>query len=667
MTVNAIVSMAMLKVNADRAGRSVLENFRPFVLDRLYHSGTEAVSTPSLRSAISAEFGIDMPSAVIQTLTNGMARDGLLKKDHGILVFNREDFAKHDLSSSRATAQQNYEMLMRAGVAFAKDDFGVDLTPEQFAGSFLEFLRDETVPLLKTVIEGRPIVADPQVEVGSLKYVVASFVLSAFQNDPTLAVALSTVVKGGVIASALYFPDPAGIDRRLGGLRIFLDTTLLLRLTGACGPDFQRAADDLAALAISRGASLRCFDHTLKECLGVLDASASNVRRGGGHYYGEATEYMVAAGWTYSDVIQFRDAFEEKLASAGVTIHDKPEHVARLTVDEDRLDAILQGEVHYTSTEARYKDIDSITSVYRLRRGRAASSLARAGAVFVTTNTALVRGARKFAKLEELERGLIPLCIPDFFLTTALWVSQELVSPNLPSKQLIADCVSAIRVDHHLWKLYVEKIDRLLQSGDVSPDDYVLLRQSLEVRALIMFDTSEEPENFTDATVEKVLERQRMNIALEADAEAQRTLDDARQREVAVRREAAKTREGLERAKDTLAADRQSLLAKAEAAARGVSLAAIGTLAVLAALGAIFSFPGLLVQQLSGLVSFIISASVFAFLALSLFSLVTERGLPFRPSDAAGPPHKVDRRACLWHGQLVPRRVPRVRDHSGHA
>ena len=87
MTVNAIVSMAMLKVNADSVGMSVLENFQPFVLDRLYHSGTEAVSAPDLRSAISTEYGVDIPTAVIQTLTKRIARDGLLTRDYGILKF----------------------------------------------------------------------------------------------------------------------------------------------------------------------------------------------------------------------------------------------------------------------------------------------------------------------------------------------------------------------------------------------------------------------------------------------------------------------------------------------------------------------------------------------------------------------------------------------------
>lgn len=629
MTVNAIVSMAMLKVNADSVGMSVLENFQPFVLDRLYHSGTEAVSAPDLRSAISTEYGVDIPTAVIQTLTKRIARDGLLTRDYGILKFNREDFAKYDLATSRQAAQQNYEMLMRAGSRFAEAEFSISLAPEQFAAAFLEFLRDETVPLLKTVIEGRAIIAQPEVEVGSLRYVVASFILDAFSNDPALAAALSTVVKGGVIASALYFPDPSGMNRRLDYLRVFLDTTLLLRLAGACGPDFERAASDLATLAVSRGASLRCFDHTLKECLGVLDASATSVKRGGGRYFGEATEHMVSAGWSYSDVIEFRDNFEERLGALGVSIHEKPAHVARLTVDEERLDSILQKEVHYSSTEAKYKDIDSITAVYRLRGGRAAPSLSKARAVFVTTNTALVRGSRKFAKIEELERGLIPLCIPDFFLTTALWVSQELVAPNLPSRQLIADCVSAVRVSDHLWKLYVEKIDKLVVAGNVGPEDYVMLRQSLEVRALIMFDTSEEPENFTEATVDKVLERRRLNLAAEAEAEAQRTLEEGRQREERLREVAERDRSDRERATNALAIERQALLSRAAGAAKVLSLTVIGVLALLAVVGATFSFPSLLDQDREGVLAFIVSLAILAFLALSLYSVLTERGLPF--------------------------------------
>ena len=402
MSTDPAVSMAILKVNADRLGQDILSHFEPFILDRLYHSGENVVSIPELRDAVLSEYGIALPGGVLQTLTKRSARLGLLRREHGVLHIDRDTLASHDLSGVRATASRQYGSLLLAGSEYARRQFDLEITPQEFGKSLWAYIEANTAPLLSTVVDGRMLVRSESGLNAGLDYVIASFVVDASQNNDLNFEQLSTVVKGAVIASALYFPDPTDLDRRLDGLKVFLDTTILLRAIGACGPDMQKLATDILSLGVARGATMVCFEHSIRELRGVLNACESAVKRRTGSYFGEATEYMVTAGWTYSDVVQLSDDLEDRLISMGIAISATPPPVERLTLDEPRLEELLQETVHYLHQGARRKDVDSITAIYRLRDGREVTSLARSRAIFVTPNTALVQASRAYSRIEDI-------------------------------------------------------------------------------------------------------------------------------------------------------------------------------------------------------------------------------------------------------------------------
>ena len=626
MSADPAVSMAMLKVNADRLGQDILSHFEPFVLDRLYHSEANVVSIPELHEAVLSEYGISLPGGVLQTLTRRVGRQGLLQRNHGVLHIDHDGLAQHDLSGVRAATSRQYGSLLVAGSEYAKRQFDLEITPQEFGISLWAFIETNTTPLLTTVIDGRPLVSAESGRNAESDYVIAAFVVDASQNNNVNFEQLSTVVKGAVIASALYFPDPTDLDRRLDGLKVFLDTTILLRAIGACGPDMQRLATDILSLAVARGATMFCFDHSVRELRGVLGACEAAVKRRTGAYYGEATEYMVTAGWTYSDVVQLSSDLENHLNSMAITISETPPPVEQLTLDEERLEGLLQKEVHYLNEGARRKDLNSITAVYRLRNGREATSLARSRAIFVTPNTALVRASRTYSRIEDMDRGAIPLCLPDYVFTTSLWVTQALLAPELPIRNLIADCYSSLSVPDRVWRLYVEKIEELRTKGSVSVNEYVLLRQSLQVRALIMVDTKLDPESFTEGSVNRVLERARATIEGEVRAEAEAALssaESAKQETRKIRAEAAAQNESHQR---ILAAERARTEGVVRTVSRTVTLACLSLIAVLVIVGAIFTLPSVAEKRPSGIVGFVILLAILLFTVSTLTSMFWEIG-----------------------------------------
>jgi len=196
-------------------------------------------------------------------------------------------------------------------------------------------------------------------------------------------------------------------------------------------------------------------------------------------------------------------------------------------------------------------------------------------------------------------------------------------------KSLIADAFTAMRAEQSTWHEFVDKIDWLRERGAVSEIDYVLLRQSLQTRALILVDTGRQPEAFTEASVERVLAKAHRNIAAQA-------LDDAATaREDATIARAAEERERLEKeslvaAQVRIAAARQQRLESGvDRITRLVTVGLMSVLGIVALIGAIFSIPGMADGRTSGTVGLGVSACVVVLSALGLYSIVTERGFPW--------------------------------------
>ncbi|MFV2024328.1 hypothetical protein ACFHWV_06815 [Micromonospora sp. LOL_028] len=621
---NALASMAILKVNYDQAGRDILDNFVPFLADRALHLGSRVVSLPDLHGAIRVEYGISIPQGVLKVLAKKCARRGLFKRENGVLHLNQEALQGFDLSAKRAEARRQHLALVKRGVKFARDEFGIEISEDEVDAGLSSFIRDNSAPLLSAVVDGVPIAELHSVKDSRTRYLLGSFISHLHGAEPRGFEYLSAVVKGAILASALYFPVSTSFNARLDRLSIYADTTFLLRAVGASGPELEIYANEAILMATKLGARFYCFRHTFDEMLGVLDACERAVARSGRYSYGETTEYMLSSGWTQSDVIELKDNLEKRLSEIEVWLREKPDHVSRLTLDEDLLEKIIKEEVKHRSTLALRRDIDSLAAIYRARRGEEFRHLEDAKAVFVTHNTALARSARRYMRLERWDSGTVPLCVSDDVLTTQLWLKEPLAAPDLPNRAIIADCLAAMRPDDALWAQYVEKFEVLRDRGAVTDEDYILLRQSILVRSLIVYQTREVPEAFSEGTAQQVLEKARENIARKAVAVAEAKTESERQRGAAAAEELELAQAELRRLKNEREAEiarrEENLRNLAGRIAHWIIVVVGGAISVFAFVGVAVATPWPGSKSISpsgiGVVLLYLSAAIFATLSL---------------------------------------------------
>jgi hypothetical protein len=239
--------------------------------------------------------------------------------------------------------------------------------------------------------------------------------------------------------------------------------------------------------------------------------------------YGDTLESLIHAGYKASDVELAIARLQKSLDGLRVQVRSRPAHTIPLGVDESKLRAILQEEVHYRREEALSHDVDALTAIHRLRGGEFPTHIEACGAIFVTTNRALARAGIRFLTEEYGDEfadiaHAVPACILDEHFTALVWLKQPSRAPDLPRKRIIANCYAALNPSNDLWKLYLSEIDRVQKEGEISEEDFNLLRFSTVARSAVMDATFGDPEAFTEGTVQEVLEKAQASARAQTEA-----------------------------------------------------------------------------------------------------------------------------------------------------
>lgn len=514
MTSQLFASLAIIKVNWEQ-GQDYIENFVPFVAECLRTAPQSEVSLPQLQTAIAQEFGLGIPQGALKVILTRAKRKGYVTQAHGTYHRNETSLAHLTLAKDRTRALRQHEELVQKLIRFCETCHQTRWTEEKAENVLHVLLQNYSSVILAAAVEGLPIPEPDRVDARD-RYIVHSFVLHLSEEDTVGFDFLETLVKGCILANALLYPDLNQVQQRLERVEFYFDTNFLLRALGLSGPGFQSPCRELLKLLYEVNGNLRCFEHTLEELQGVLEAAAYALQS---HSPGafETYDYLLSTGKTTSDVELIIATLENRLRSLRIEVEPKPAYDHDLGIDEDRLNQVLQDAMGYYSETARQLDVDSLAAIHRLRNGRFPRRFESCRAVFVTTNTALAAASTHFFR-EEYVTVPIPPCISDHVLTTLIWLKNPNRAQGLPRKRIFADCYAALNPPDSLWRLYLQEVDRLAAQGDISEDDCHLLRFSTEAKRILMDVTCGSTEVFTEGTPIEVLERAKANVRAETEA-----------------------------------------------------------------------------------------------------------------------------------------------------
>lgn len=493
-----LVSLAILKANWNK-GHSYLDSFVPFVAECLRTAGGP-VSVADVQMSLRKTFGMRVPQHTLGTILHRATREDLVHRSDGLYYPNAAKLAERVLTPDRSELVRCYDALIGQMITFAKERYERTLTPKEATDALDGYVTEFGA---STVLKGvaADVVFEPKVVAGREdEFIVHAFVEHLSETDPPSFGYFQTIVEGSMLASVVYLPEPGSVERKFRDSTVYLDTPFLLNLLGYQGEELAAPATELVQLLQELGARLACFDRTLAEVRGVLQ---------GAQLYGTGrstavSEYFRTKSLRRSDVDLIIVGLPEALGAHNIRVVSAPGYSEKTAVDEVAFKEILERTVRYANEGTMQHDLDAIVAVHRLRGGRAQGILEESKAIFLTTNTKLVAASREFFRLED-DGFSWPQAITDRVLATLVWLKKPMRAPDLPRKQIMADCYAALRPNPVLWSQWLHEIEQVAKSGSYSDAQLDIMRYSPEAQRALMDKTFGDPSAVDDRTVGEVL------------------------------------------------------------------------------------------------------------------------------------------------------------------
>ena len=514
MRTSTLTSLAILKVNWDQRGIDYIENFVPFVVECAQNSPEDVISLPSIRVMLLDNFGLALPHHALRMIITRATKRGFFRRKNNILYTDREECDSLDFKRTKKKVESTYEKIIEHLRTFVHDRHQESWTHSDAEAAILDFLRDDSLTFLFNFVEPTHKIQHS----GDRRFLVASFIGFLQQSHRSILNDLVLLARGQLFANALYLPHASGIRKRFRNTAIYFDTRFLIFAAGFAGPDRAAPCLDLLELCSRYGADLRSFIATHNELQGIVNACASRLRTRQLRYaHGPIIEYFIETKKTASDLELMVVRLPNKLKRLGITVVNAPpfdKH--KYQVDESALENHLDRAIGYNNPKARVHDVNCISAINRLRRGRRFRDVEECRAIFVTTNTKLVEATRQQFSYDH---GEVSLAITDDALANLLWLKDPAVASSLPRKQLIANAYAAMQPSERLWQLYLKEIASLQEEDKVTEEEYMLLRYSLSAKYALMDLTHGQTDAFTDGTVPEILQHAVEKISARSNAE----------------------------------------------------------------------------------------------------------------------------------------------------
>jgi len=512
----SITSLAILKVNWDERHIDYIESFLPLFLNLIRIKHYEKIVADTVRKDFENEYGLSIPHHPIMAILGRLRSKGFIKKEIEGFVPNYSQINNSNFNVVSDDQSRKLQKLISTIIEFSAKH-GVVLDEEAAGGALLGFFRENELSILFAT-EDKNILPDAEVN-KSTKFLVAKFIHSAKKSEPQLFQFLVDIAIGSALAATVVYGN--GLKEHFAGkmknLNLYLDSGYLFSLLGVDGEEDKTAFEELTHNLVNDGAKIKVFEHTYDEMMGIF-TSALYWMKQKNYEINKASrtlKYFVINEFTETDVEMFIAQVPHILETFKIEKIPKPEYdrdityqigesqLKTLIIEAYKLDDPFFDEIQ--KEETINKDVESVYSICKLRKGKVAFTLHDASHIFITTNRLLAKTSSHIQSSDNVPFSFPP-CITDVFIGTLLWLQNPTKAVALNEKRIIADAYAAIQPDPQLIKKYLDQIELLKKKGDISDNEYYVLRTHRVAFNLLSETTKNDINNFGPKTTTQILD-----------------------------------------------------------------------------------------------------------------------------------------------------------------
>ena len=476
MSSSTLVSLAMLRVNSDQH-RDYLEYLRPFILDILVNESLKTTTVLEIHSHLLARFGLNIPEPSVHILLKRIARKHGFTKEDKVYTIPKGFSVKSNITIQKSEAERHIQAVVSGLIEFSQDtNAPIDSEDRKKATDCLiQFLSKFNILCLRAYLRGTAL---PNIHADEKTYnfLVGKYILHLQQIHPERFESFMILMQGHMMANALTCPDLAQVPDTYRRVTFFLDTPILIQLLGLDTKYKKNSIKNLIELLGNLKGKFAVFSHVKDELKVAIDNAANNLENP------ENTNSIVREarnrGKTKSDLLLFAEKIDDKLSEFKIVEEITPQYNNKnhnLQIDESAFESVLKAKVLYYSQKARENDINSVRSIYVLRKGLIPRTVEKSKAILVTSNTQFAKAAWQYGQEHE-ETKQVSSVITSFSLANMAWLKAPMGANSLPEIEVLAFAYAALRPSKELLDKYLKEIERLKREGDITPKDHQLLR-----------------------------------------------------------------------------------------------------------------------------------------------------------------------------------------------
>lgn len=460
MTSNAILSLAILKVNYDE-NKDYLETFIPMIAECIKDGEDDVIGITDIQNKMKELFYLNIPQHAIKALLNKACKLKYLIKDNKKFIRNNINLKNLNFKDKKVEMLKKQNELILDLIEYVDKNFDELWEIQEAEEYLLKFIESNQIMSFKKIIFDNNNMNITNKE----RMYVAKYIENLIKIDSHLFSYLEEVLKGLIISTIVFVKEPSEIKKKINNMTVYFDTSFIIFALGYADEIKKTPCEELLNLINENNINARCFRHTIDEVIGILTACAYRINTEDmSKVYGPSIEYFIRNNKTKSDIQLMINNLEANLLKIKIKIEDTPDYNNKCYIDEEKLKESLSSKISYNSEQAVDRDIKSISAIMRLRNGRETSRIEDSKAIFITTNFRLIKEVNRYLNIDESLIGIMPI-ISDYAFTNFLWLKKPLVSNDLSRKRIIAECYAATQPTESLWNKYIREIDNLKDEG----------------------------------------------------------------------------------------------------------------------------------------------------------------------------------------------------------
>lgn len=480
----------------------------PFYMTLLHDEKIQKERIEIISNKFKIKYGFDISFFAINKI-NKLAFDlGIVTELNDPIIVDLEKIDSKYLISETSSNKivDNIELLLAEFIIFCKED---EIDHNIAESTLTKFLQRYDLDLL---LEDKEIVNN---ENDVYLYFFVEFVKYIFKINKRLYKILIEICEGNMIRSQILNED-IDISCIYKNQQVYLDTPVVLKLLGYYGEYIKNEYCFLVKSWFKQGAYVNIFEHTLIEIENIffvasrwVDNVEIDLSRSS-----QVTTYFREKGYSSIEVLEESNTIQSRLFDLGISVisikyeefamfYENQDLIKQKIVEVYKLDSYSKYDIDNDYSDYIDYDVKSIFNTYLILKGQFPTKMVELKAIFVTTNTGIIRAVRNYHN-EKYGQTIAPV-LKDTFIGLIIVANNSSDRKEFINTSLIAYCQSAYKPSSQTKRVFINKVTELKDRREIDDKEYTLLKNTNEGIELIAEHTQGMNKEITDETVFTIL------------------------------------------------------------------------------------------------------------------------------------------------------------------